>query len=96
MTVLVVEAVPPGLRGQLTRWFLELRAGVFIGTLDARVRGLVWDRVCKQVRKGNAVMAWAANNEQGFELLSHGKNRREIIDMDGLLLMRVASEPRQK
>lgn len=92
MTVFVVESVPPGLRGQLTRWCLELRAGVFVGTLDVRVRTLLWERVCRQVRKGNAILAYAAPNEQGFELVSHGKNRREIIDMDGLLLMRVRSE----
>ena len=96
MTVLVVEAVPPGLRGQLTRWFLELRAGVYIGTLDSRVRGLVWERVRRQVRKGNAVMAWAAANEQGFEVITHGKNRRELIDIEGLLLMRMTPEPAKK
>jgi len=96
VTVLVVEAVPPGLRGQLSRWFLELRAGVFVGSLDSRVRGLVWERVCKQVRKGNAIMAYTAQNEQGFELMSHGKNRREIIDIDGLFLMRMVPEPKQK
>lgn len=88
MTVLVVEAVPPGLRGQLTRWFVEPRAGVYVGTLDSRVRSHVWKRVCSQVRKGNAVMVYPAPNEQGFELLTHGKNRRELIDMDGLYLIR--------
>lgn len=88
MTVLVVEAVPPGLRGQLTRWFLEIRAGVYIGTLDNRVREKVWHRVCTQVRKGNAVMAYRALNEQGFEILTHGDSDRVIFDNEGLLLVR--------
>ena len=87
MTVLVVEAAPPGLRGQLTRWFLEIRAGVYVGTLDPRVRELVWKRVRSQIRRGNAVMAFRALNEQGFDIVSHGENQRQLIDSDGLLLV---------
>jgi CRISPR-associated endoribonuclease Cas2 subtype I-E len=35
LTVIIVERATPGLRGQLTRWMLEVRAGVFVGTLSA-------------------------------------------------------------
>ena len=34
MVVMILERVPPSLRGELTRWMLELRAGVFVGTLN--------------------------------------------------------------
>jgi CRISPR-associated protein Cas2 len=38
--------------------------------------------------EGNAVMAWATNNESGFEFQTFGENRREPIDVDGLRLVR--------
>ena len=33
MTVLILERVPASLRGQLTRWMLEVKAGVFVGNI---------------------------------------------------------------
>ncbi|MEI8259518.1 MAG: type I-E CRISPR-associated endoribonuclease Cas2e, partial [Deltaproteobacteria bacterium] len=42
LIVIVVERATPGLRGQLTRWMLEVRAGVFVGTLSSRVRDKLW------------------------------------------------------
>ena len=44
MIVLVVTACPAGLRGDLTKWLLEVTPGVFVGTPSARVRDLLWDR----------------------------------------------------
>jgi len=41
MTVIILERVPVGVRGELTRWMLEIHTGVFVGTLSARVRSLV-------------------------------------------------------
>jgi CRISPR-associated protein Cas2 len=38
MVVLVLERVPVSLRGELTRWMLEIRSGVFVGTLTSVVR----------------------------------------------------------
>lgn len=32
MVVIVLSACPAGLRGHLTRWLLEISAGVFVGT----------------------------------------------------------------
>lgn len=41
MTVIVLTAVPPGLRGHLTRWLLEISSGVYVGYVSARVRELI-------------------------------------------------------
>lgn len=38
MVVIVLTACPVGLRGDLTRWLLEISPGVFVGHLDACVR----------------------------------------------------------
>ena len=38
MIVMILENVPTSLRGELSRWLLEPRAGVFVGHVSARVR----------------------------------------------------------
>jgi CRISPR-associated protein Cas2 len=87
LIVLIVESATPGLRGQLTRWLLEVRAGVFVGTLSARVRDKLWALTRSRNPKGGSLLAYAARNEQGFIVESHGDTSRSIIDMEGLLVV---------
>ncbi len=65
MVVLVLSACPPGLRGFLTRWMLEISAGVFIGQVSKRVRERMWVRTVEMVRTGRAIMVsrLATNND---------------------------------
>lgn len=49
MVVLIVESVPPALRGELSKWMLEPKAGVFVGTISAAVRDLLWEKLEYQV-----------------------------------------------
>src|ERR1039457_2863556 len=49
MVVLVLERVPPGLRGELTRLMLEIRSGVFVGTLTSVVRDRLWRKACQEM-----------------------------------------------
>jgi len=84
--VLVLTACPEGLRGHLTRWLLEVSAGVFVGKVSARVRDELWDRVVELSGRGRAVMAHTARTEQGFALRSHG-HHWEPVDIEGLTLM---------
>ena len=84
MLVIVLENVPPRLRGRLAVWLLEVRAGVYVGDPSKRVREMIWGQVEVGIEKGNAVMAWTANNESGFELATLGENRRLPVEMDGL------------
>jgi len=86
MIVLVLTACPPGLRGFLTRWLLEISAGVFVGKVSKRVRELLWARTEKMVRTGRASMVFSARNEQGLSFLVHG-HHWEPIDVDGITLM---------
>ena len=39
MTVIAMDTAPEGVRGELTRWFLELKPGVFVGKVSMRVYG---------------------------------------------------------
>ncbi len=86
MLVLVLTACPPGLRGYLTRWLLEISAGVFVGHVSKRVRDLVWDRTVSMVRTGRAIMVVSARNEQRLEFTVHG-HHWQPVDLDGITLM---------
>jgi CRISPR-associated protein Cas2 len=87
MLVIVVENVPPRLRGRLALWLLEVRAGVYVGDYSRRVREMIWHQVEVGIEDGNAVMIWSTNTESGFDFLTLGKNRRIPVELDGLKLV---------
>ena len=87
MLVVVTEAVPPRLRGRLAIWLLQVRAGVYVGDVSARVREMIWEQCVELSDDGSVVMAWATNTESGFEFQTLGENRRVPVDWDGLRLV---------
>lgn len=87
MMVIVVENVPPRLRGRLAIWLLEVRAGVYLGDYSVKVREMIWGHVLEGLAEGNAVMAWTAPTESGFDFLTAGVNRRIPREMDGVKLV---------
>jgi CRISPR-associated protein Cas2 len=74
------------LRGDLTKWLLEINAGVFVGRVSKRVRDHLWDRVVKFAESGRATMVYGTNNEQRLDFKTHG-NVWAPIDFDGIKLM---------
>lgn len=90
---MILERVPASLRGELTRWMLELRAGVFIGTLSPVVRQKLWERVCSAMKGGAGIVAYPSRNEQGFAIEFWGATDRLVVDREGLTLIQIpASE----
>ena len=87
MLVIVLENAPPRLRGRLAVWLLEVRAGVYVGQYSRRVREHIWMQVEEGIEDGNAVIAWSAKSEAGFEFKTLGKNRRMPVDFDGMQLV---------
>lgn len=87
MVVLVLSACPAGLRGHLTRWFLEISPGVFVGVISARVRELAWQRVTELAKDGRAIMIHTTRTEQRLAFKVHGHDW-EPTDYDGIHLMR--------
>lgn len=87
MLVVVTENVPPRLRGRLAVWLLEVRAGVYIGDVSAKIREMIWEQISVLAEGGNVVMAWATNSESGFEFQTVGENRRIPVDLEGLRLV---------
>jgi len=89
MVVMILEKVSPSVRGELTRWLLEARTGVFAGEVSAGVREKLWERVCQNAGTGGAVLLHNANTEQGFKIRLHGATSRSVADFDGLSLIRI-------
>lgn len=87
MMVLVLEAVKPALRGEITRWLLEPHPGVFVGRVSALVRERLWEKCCKACASGGVILIHAAQNEQGYAVRLYGNTRRDVVDMEGLQLI---------
>ena len=87
MLAIVTEAVPDRLRGYLSRWLLQVRAGVFVGDYSQRVRQMLMETIQENVATGNVVVAWTTNNESGFDFETLGSNRRIPIELDGMKLV---------
>ncbi|MEU9146573.1 type I-E CRISPR-associated endoribonuclease Cas2e [Streptomyces sp. NPDC048349] len=87
MIVIAATAVPPHLRGALSRWLLEVTPELYVGTVSARVRDELWSSVSAACRNGSAVLAYPSDNEQGFALRTSGSQRRAPVDYDGLTLI---------
>ena len=97
MIVMLLEHVTPGLRGELTRWLLEPRPGVFIGKVSALVRDKLWEHVQGKAVKGAGMLVYPAQSEQGFTIQCFGDTTREVVDFEGLMLIRQHStHPRLK
>lgn len=92
MMVLVLTACPAGLRGDLTRWLMEISPGVFVGRPSARIRDLLWIRTIELCKDGKAILVYSADTEQGLDFRVHHHDW-ETVDRDGLTLMLRPSEP---
>lgn len=91
MTVIVLSACPPGLRGHLTRWLLEISAGVFVGHLNPRVRDRLWGRIEEMAGAGRALMVYSARGEQRLDFRVHA-HAWMPEDFEGITLVRRAVE----
>ena len=88
MLVIVVENATPRLRGRLSLWLAEVRAGVYVGVYGRRTRERIWEETQLLIGSGSAVIAWSAPTDSGFAFEGVGENRREPADFDGLTLVR--------
>ena len=86
MMVLVLSACPAGLRGDLSKWLMEVSPGVFVGRPTARIRELLWERTVELCKDGRALLVYSTNNEQGMEFRTH-RHQWKPTDFDGLTLV---------
>ena len=95
MIVLTLSDCPISLRGDLTKWLIEINTGVFVGRVSARVRDKLWERVRDSVKHGRATLVFSTRNEQHMDFLVHN-SEWEPIDFDGIKLMLRPSPARVK
>lgn len=87
MIVISLTDCPPKLRGDLSKWLMEINTGVYVGNISARVREELWDRVCKNLKTGRATMVFSAAGEQKMDFCVHN-SAWQPVDYDGLKLIR--------
>ena len=90
MVVMVLERVR-SLRGELTRWMIEPKAGVFVGRLSAAVREALWQKACSEMSGGAGILIYQTNSEQGYSMRTWGRTGRRIENHEGLYLVRKLS-----
>lgn len=86
MIVITLTDCPKSLRGDLSKWLLEINTGVFVGKVSARVRDNLWKRVKDSVKNGRATLVYTTNSEQRMDFRLHN-SENQIIDYDGLKLV---------
>ena len=95
MVVITLTDCPISLRGDLTKWLLEINTGVFVGNVSGRVRDNLWLRIQKEVQSGKATMVHSARNEQRLSFKIHN-SQWEPVDFDGIKLLLRPSPSRVK
>lgn len=93
MTVVVVRDVADRYRGFLASLMPEAAPGVFVSPdLTRGVRERVWSVLSgwwDELSGGSIVMTWRDNGRPGrLGLATLGLPRRELVDLDGALLIR--------
>lgn len=89
MTVLIIENASIATRGELCRWMLEVKPGVFLARISAIVREALWERVKEDPGSKGAILAYNAPTELGFMMEMTGEPTRQIVDMEGLQLIKI-------
>ena len=88
MTQLVVIDIcgaKKSLIGHLQRIMLEIRPGTFVWKLSARKTKQIWEEIIKE--ECSAICIFAAKNETGFVIATHGENARQVADNFGVQLI---------
>ncbi len=87
MIVITLSDCPPKVRGDLSKWLIEINTGVYVGQISARVREALWQRICENLKTGRATMVFSAAGEQRMDFCVHNTTW-EPVDFEGLKLMR--------
>jgi CRISPR-associated protein Cas2 len=85
MVILAVENMDKGMRGEITRWLIEAKAGVFVGNMNPLLREKIWEKVLANIdTQTSALMIYTDNTEQGYSMKMAGTPKRYVVDFEGL------------
>ena len=86
MTVICLTNCPTKLRGDLSKWLIEINTGVYVGNISARVRDKLWERITENIHSGQATMVFRATGEQHMDFRVHNTTWKPV-DYEGLKLI---------
>lgn len=86
MTIIIMENVSTSLRGTLSKWMIEVKAGVFIAKINALIRQLLWEKCEESLGNGSLIMIWTTNSEQGFEIRHTNCKEYIPLNIEGIWL----------
>ena len=89
MLVMILEAVPPSLRGELSRWLTPVCVGVYVGRVSTLVRDKLWEWAVAKAGTGRVIQAWNQPGEPGYGLRAHGLTDSTLVDLEGLPIIAV-------
>ncbi|AIU31638.1 MULTISPECIES: type I-E CRISPR-associated endoribonuclease Cas2e [Corynebacterium] len=79
--------LPNHLNGYLSRFFSEVDAGLYVGVLSRAVMENLWEKCQSIDLAGSLTLIHPQYDaEQGFRIRTTGKQRRPVVDIDGLFL----------
>jgi len=87
--VMILENTPASLKGELSRWLIEPKSGVFLGNPSARVRDKLWEKALSKCRAGGVLQIWGSRCPQGYLWRSSGDLSRDMVDLEGIALVRM-------
>lgn len=87
MTVIVLHNYPPALAGKVSRWMMQISAGVFVGQLTARGRDKVVNLLSTHTNGVDGVMCCTDDSIQGLRVTKFGNPTYSLEDFDGVALI---------
>lgn len=96
MIVLILDNASESLKGELTRWLIPIKPGVYVGNISSRVREKLWEKLLSYKKTVNATLVYSANNDQGFKVLKTGKTVIDIVSIDGLYLANIKKSSKKE
>jgi len=87
MVIMILEKVPQSLQGELTRWLIEIKTGVYVGHVNGLVREKLWQKCNESRGAGGVFQAWSTNTEQKYKMRISGINGRQVVDWEGMELI---------
>lgn len=94
MIVITLSVCPPALKGDLSKWLIEISTGVYCGNVNPKVREELWQRICDNIKSGRATMVYSSAGEQHLDFRICNSDW-EPVDYDGIKLIRFPSFQRR-
>lgn len=91
MVVLDIGVATNKLKGFISRRLLEIRPGLFIGSLSRRATEQLWEHVLES-KLDAAFLAYPAKNEIGMGIITSGEHQYSVVSNYGVPLVKYSKK----